>query len=261
MSNSGNLGINLRFLCAEKSSIANVCREIGINQQQFSKYLSGRAMPSAHNLRRIAKYFDLNESLLMDEHQRLVDAYNKQERKFTNSERYLFTETFPGDLSKLRRYLGAYQVFFRAPVDPGGIVVNAMFLDEHNGLVTSRLIEVIRDESSTSGRWTRCDGMASYQSGRLFVVDSERHSEKALSMYILTPPPRQKGKYLFGTMCFLASLPTRKPHASRVALRRYDNFKSARELLGTCGIYSGKSRKLDPGIRNYLFPESEPNQI
>ena len=37
-----DLKANLRFLCAEKASTAQVCRDIGINQQQFSKYLSGR---------------------------------------------------------------------------------------------------------------------------------------------------------------------------------------------------------------------------
>ncbi|MDG1430229.1 MAG: helix-turn-helix transcriptional regulator, partial [Paracoccaceae bacterium] len=52
---------NLRFLCAESGSIAQVCRDIGINRQQFNRYLNGSGMPSAHNLRRIARYFNINE--------------------------------------------------------------------------------------------------------------------------------------------------------------------------------------------------------
>ena len=55
---------NLRYLCADKPSVAKVCRDIGINHQQFSKYLSGRSVPSPNNLRRIATYFGVEEEML-----------------------------------------------------------------------------------------------------------------------------------------------------------------------------------------------------
>jgi hypothetical protein len=44
---------NLRLLCSHYASVAEVCRRIGINRQQFNKYLSGASTPSLHSLRRI----------------------------------------------------------------------------------------------------------------------------------------------------------------------------------------------------------------
>ena len=49
----------LRGLCSKEPSVTFVCRETGINRQQFAKYLDGRSMPSFENAMRIADYFDI----------------------------------------------------------------------------------------------------------------------------------------------------------------------------------------------------------
>ena len=249
---SSELVRNLRFLCAEKPSVAHICREIGINHQQFSKYLTGRARPSAHNLRRIAQYFGFDDDSLLLPHDQLVKAYRANRATQEMRRADPLAGIFPGDLTKLRPFLGAYQIFFHAPVAPGSIVVNTIFLDERNGVVYSRLIEALKGGPQTRRRWTRCDGKVTYQNGRLFVVDTERHDERALSMHILSPAPRQRNQYLFGSMCFLASLPRRTPYASKVVWKKFDNFRSIRELFATCGVFSEKSLKLDPIIRTHL---------
>ena len=48
---------NLRFLCERQGTISNLCRRIGLNRQQFNKYLSGSHLPSSQNLRLIANFF------------------------------------------------------------------------------------------------------------------------------------------------------------------------------------------------------------
>ncbi|MEL7013963.1 MAG: helix-turn-helix transcriptional regulator [Pseudomonadota bacterium] len=252
---SNDLRQNLRFLCASKPSVALVCREIGINQQQFSKYLTGRARPSPHNLRRIARHFDVEETVLSGPHKALLDLYRKKADSLATRRQDPLAQAFPGDLAKLRPYLGAYQIFFRAPVSPEDIIVNAVFLDERNGMVYSRLVEVIPDGSGRP-RWTRCDGKVAFREGRVFMVDAERRNEDALSLYILSPPPRQKKTYLFGTMCYLASMPHRIPCASKVVWKKFDSFRSVRELFETCGVYPSDSLKLDPFTRNYLLDDT-----
>lgn len=252
---SDELARNLRYLCAEKPSVAQICREIGVNQQQFSKYLTGRAKPSAHNLRRIAQYFGFDDGSLMLPHDQLVQACRTERTTLDPRRTDPLAGVFPGDLAKLRPFLGAYQIFFRAPVAADSIVVNTIFLDERDGVVYSRLIEALKGGPHTRRRWTRCDGKVTYQNGRLFVVDAERRDERALSMHILSRPPRQRNLYLFGSMCFLASLPQRTPYASKVVWKKFDNFRSVRELFATCGVYSEKSLKLDPVIRTYLSPD------
>ena len=251
------VGTNLRYLCAEKPSTAAVCRDLGINQQQFSKYLSGKAKPSPHNLRRIAHYFGVEEVHILGPLDVMKSAYEQQAAGRSRKIEDPLVAGFPGNLERLRQYLGAYQVFFKAPITPDGVVANAIFLDERNGEVYSRLIEALPEGRSQRRRWTRCDGKVSYQNGRIYVVDRERSQERALSLQILAQPPRQRDRFLFGTMCFLASLPNRTPHASKVVWRRFESYRSIRTLFESCGVYSQNSRKLDPKVRHHLAPATD----
>jgi transcriptional regulator with XRE-family HTH domain len=55
---------NLRHACTRHPSIAAVCAGIGINRQQFNKYLAGSALPNAITLRRICGFLDVREQEL-----------------------------------------------------------------------------------------------------------------------------------------------------------------------------------------------------
>ena len=57
---------NLRYLCSFYPSISYVCRKVGINRQQFNKYLSGRIKPSIYILMRTCDFFgvDIEELFL-----------------------------------------------------------------------------------------------------------------------------------------------------------------------------------------------------
>ena len=56
---------NLRFLCGMYKSVAEVCRRIDINRQQFNKYLGGQAVPSSYNLRKICTFFGVDEDKIL----------------------------------------------------------------------------------------------------------------------------------------------------------------------------------------------------
>jgi hypothetical protein len=53
---------NLRWLCDGQPSIASVCRDTGINRQQFNRYLAGTAIPSAQVMRVICMKFSVAEA-------------------------------------------------------------------------------------------------------------------------------------------------------------------------------------------------------
>ena len=64
MSLRSNLAVNLRRLCALHGSIAAVCREMGVNRQQFDRYLSMDALPNRATTMRICEYFGIEEAEL-----------------------------------------------------------------------------------------------------------------------------------------------------------------------------------------------------
>lgn len=59
-----NFADNLRALCARHGSIAAVCRALGMNRQQFNKYLSGSTLPNVATLERICGFFRIESESL-----------------------------------------------------------------------------------------------------------------------------------------------------------------------------------------------------
>ena len=64
MSLRENLSINLRALCREHGSVAAICREMGVNRQQFDRYLTMDALPNKATTERICRYFGIDEAEL-----------------------------------------------------------------------------------------------------------------------------------------------------------------------------------------------------
>jgi transcriptional regulator with XRE-family HTH domain len=52
---------NLFALATARGSIAEVCRQTGINRQQFNKYLAGVSLPSEKTLEKIAGFFGVRD--------------------------------------------------------------------------------------------------------------------------------------------------------------------------------------------------------
>jgi transcriptional regulator with XRE-family HTH domain len=59
------LGNNLRQLCAEVTSISDLCRTIGVNRTQFNRYLTGTAFPRPDVLFRICHHFNVDANILL----------------------------------------------------------------------------------------------------------------------------------------------------------------------------------------------------
>jgi Helix-turn-helix len=62
---------NLRSICTKFDSISEVARRVGINRQQFNRYLSGENIPNKNTVGRLAKFLGIDESELF----RLRDDY------------------------------------------------------------------------------------------------------------------------------------------------------------------------------------------
>jgi hypothetical protein len=69
---------------------------------------------------------------------------------------------------------------------------------------------------------------------------------------VLTPPHRGKTVYLTGVMSFLASSPSRTPAISPVIWKKFETYRSVRELFDSCGRLQLGSPKIDPAVRAHL---------
>lgn len=251
-----NFSKNLKHICAERVSIAQVCREIGINQQQFNRYLSGSGMPSAHNLRRICLYFDVLERDLLADGGGFIAERGQLNKNRPSVQKDPFSNAFPGDLSRLRQYVGTYHIHFLSPSWPGHIMIGAAFLDEQNGQVNVRTIERGLGPSRERLQRARYDGRSSFHGSRIFVVEFESEQEGSISETVLYPAHRQQRTYLRGMTLGLAWRPRRMPYASRIIWKRVENRVSVREALGKCGIHAIDGHNIDPTVRNFLLEKT-----
>jgi transcriptional regulator with XRE-family HTH domain len=67
MSIHSTFAANLRSKSFEHGTIADICRGIGINRQQFNKYLAGTSIPNAVTLRKICGFLEIDEHTLFAE--------------------------------------------------------------------------------------------------------------------------------------------------------------------------------------------------
>ncbi len=71
---------NLRALAATQPSVAQVCRDTGINRTQFNRYLAGEAFPRPDVLDRICRHFGRDARILLEP---LEDLDNERDTKST----------------------------------------------------------------------------------------------------------------------------------------------------------------------------------
>lgn len=243
---------NLRSICADYGSIAQVCREIGINRQQFNRYLNGGGLPSAHNLRRIARHFDVPEADLFSDHDDFTRKYIQSQKRSAHGPVDLMIGPFRDQTQALRRYIGFYHSHFLTPTWDGMILRSLTWLYEKDGFVVCRSVERVVAPDGSVNQKSRYEGMVSQRGNRVYIVEHEMVRDGSIVESILTPSHRQQVKYLRGMTIGVAWRPHVSPYASRVIWKRLDSKVTLREALRACGVYPLQSRKIDPSVRAFL---------
>lgn len=248
---------NLRNICAEYGSIAQVCREIGINRQQFNRYLSGAGLPSAHNLRRIARHFSLPEADLFAEPDEFNRRHILNQKRVASGPVDLMTGAFRDQASTMRRYLGFYHAHFQTPTWGGMILRSLIRLYEKDGFVMTRSLERVRSKDGSVRQNSRYEGMAAQRGNRLYTVEHEMVREGSVVETIMTPSHRQEVRYLRGITIGVAWRPHVMPYSSRAIWKRIDERVSARDALKACGAFPAQSHHIDPTVRAHLTEQRD----
>ncbi len=252
MNERKNFSENLKNICADYGSIAQICREIGINRQQFNRYLSGAGLPSAHNLRKIAGHFQLSDADLFSDPREFRQNLVQGRKQLSDGPVELMTGAFRDQAHVLRRYLGFYHAHFMTPTWEGKILRSLVRLYEEDGFVMSRSVERVRSETEGIFQNSRYAGLVTQRGNRLYIVEHEMVREGSIVETILTPSHRQQVKYLRGTTMGVAWRPHIMPYASLSIWKKISERSTVREALSDCGVFSLDSRRIDLTIRNDL---------
>lgn len=247
------LAENLRYLCSLQRSTSEVCRSIGINRQQFNKYLSGAATPSSFNLARISAYFGLAGDELrrpgLAARRIALPAIPKPSVPAPCMLEAAIAVLAESDSISLRPYVGFYFRYNYA-FDGSGRIVRGLFrISEQDGLFLTRLVERVQHRSNGSTKLTtlKYDGVLIALSGCLFNVEYERLMRSCVGHAAFPRIMRPGQRFLAGLQSSFSSS-TGHPAASRVVLERVPPGIGLRAMLQQCGTFHRKEGGIDPDV-------------
>jgi len=248
---------NLRAACARQPSISQVCRDLGINRQQFNKYLSGASFPSAYNFRRICAYFELDAAALMSlsfvEGSPASTDPSPADVLFGPILRHM--QHAGSDASrKLERYVGYYHSYYCSPAFPGRILKSISRIYRRDGLFFDRTMEraVNRDGPHVSIMINRYTGAVIHTDDRIYILHQHMALHQTLSMVAFYPSYAATPRLLSGVFVSVSSGPGRQPFASRCVYEYQGRTPDLREMLSSCGNHSADSPQIGPEISGRL---------
>ncbi len=246
---------NLRLLCSFEASVSEACRAMGINRQQFSKYLSGTSTPSHKNMRKICDYFEVRLADLYLPHDefQLSDVITQRQEKSKNTSfsHSPLSKAFQGQTRPLSKYLGAYLSYFHSFSWKGKILCALTVLTEKNGTVESKTIERCRDPEDNTLFLSKYAGQAAWLGNRIFVVEYQELAKDAIVETVLYPMSRSRLTYMRG-VTFGVSSQRRHPYMAKSVWKYLGPNADLKEALKMVGLYDPESRIIDPQVRKYL---------
>lgn len=241
---------NLSAVASGFRSVAELCRMLGFNRQQFNRYLTGEARPSRHNLRRISEGLDISARDLLGPHDAFITKH--VDRQLEQRGWQLLDRAFPGDLRKLRPLIGYYHGYFSVPGTGDTLVRSLVRLHETDGRILSKSIERRSLSNDASGYISKYSGLASYLGSCIFVLEFEYLTADSIVETVLFPPYRKKLDILSGMTFGLTSRLHRQPFSSPIVWKFLGRSIDYREALARCGRISLTDRSVPPGVRRVL---------
>ena len=251
------LSRNLSFLCSTQASVSEVCRRIGINRQQFGKYLSGRARPSARNRRAIAHYFGILEDELylppeefaqLDSVRPLLSGFETKNRRDGASRSIGISSAFVKDDPALEPFLGYYHMFYRSPSWPGKVACAVIRWHREGGFVYHKAVERTHNRRDSRAFVSKFSGQVAFLSGRIYLVEYEALSRASFAHTCLFPPPRKQLTYMTGYLMGVTGH-MKVPYACTCVWKYFGARPDLRKLISDAHLRDLDSSDLDPYVK------------
>lgn len=256
---------NLRTLCTVHRSVSEICRQTGINRQQFGRYLNGTYRPSRFNLRRICEVFGVRESDLMltAAEFEIFFSLNFLETKRGSGagwlERNLENQATISDPS-LRKFVGWYHAYSYSFGWPNWVIRSLMNIYEKQGQLLSKRIERVRDPIHGERFVYKFDGLVLSGTDRLFIFEQDSLQHGGFTLQILFRTHRSHVTVLSGLVTGTSMRPDNKPTSARIALEYVGQTIDVRRELGKCGMFVASRHNINPKILSMIdnsFAEGE----
>lgn len=241
---------NLACLCGFHASIAEVCRRLQINRQQFNKYLAGASRPSRHNMRRICDFWGVTEAEILSEplqFRELVSLRRQPTACGEQPEIYGHVEQLFRASAPLDRYVGFYYRYFYSFGRPGRITRSLGSIACVEGRFLWKNIERARvREGEPAHGVAKYIGAAFLLANRIYIVEHEALMQSSITQMTLYPSYRVNVGDLLGIQTGGPVRRGRQPGASRVLMRYLGRQIDTRKALRETGTFDPSD--IDPAV-------------
>lgn len=264
-----NLAANLKLLCSYSESISKSCREMGINRQQFSKYLNGSSVPSMKSLRKICDYFGVESeeiTLPVEQFTPLVSTRKRNPKPKSilddspQGKRHtrLLDEMMVTTTDDIEKYLGDYYYYYMTPSYEGYVSKGFARLSLKNGIAYSHCYERTEPGQAMLDGYEigKFVGLVFVLGERIQIVDYGVHCRRAISQIILYGATKGSFSMLSGICLGVQGRNSRIPFASRVVFDRISNRMSLRAKLKAIGLFAIDSDEISTVVKTRLETSS-----
>lgn len=256
---------NLRQLCEQQGSISQICRKIGINRQQFNKYLAGRHMPSTANIRAVANHFGLDPEILFspqEEFRALIDGdfFETFGRMRGLPQVAAFLSTAMAVPDTVRDGLvGVYDRYHFSSIYPRRILRASMCIYPGADLLQHVYVERFphKDDGRRTAYRFRYHGFVIPIEGRVFTLDFETEQKNEMTFGIYSQIQRNTKSFLLGITSGIAANMYRQPFSTRQALHYRRPGLLSREDLVRSSAMDFNDPTIPAEVREYLGNEPE----
>jgi hypothetical protein len=255
---TGNFTANLKLAASYYPSVSQMCRKLGINRQQFMKYLAGTSFPSRHNLRRICDFFGFDEyEVLMPHDQfrnivRLRPAREGEDLSMPPGLANLLAQAqrHRGVLTKSHGYYYEYYLSFSTPRH---ILRSLIFIYPWKDYTLYKRLERLRrPDSAGPPDVYKYAGLVTIAGDRMHMLDQETITGSELTQTVLYLNYRNRISVLTGLTVGVSGGDAHEPSASRVVMEYIGRSVNLRQAIAECRLYAEESPDIPAQIRDHL---------
>jgi len=246
-----NMAKKLHTLCEHKKSIAQVCRELGINRQQFNKYLAGQSMPNASSLNKICTYFKISEDELFSDAQASMSFNSSTIQNLMSSPGFQRTLQNISIDPPVSLHPGIYYTYFvLLDENPVKLTRTVVALQRDNGILTFRRLTNFAETSSSRWHNIRGDhtGLVIERAHWFYFIGFAYHGTGEPSMIAVQWLPISS-KILSGTALVGDDS---GPRSFPILMEEVPPSLTIRQALKKSNVVSLSSIDINPHIRNVI---------
>ncbi|MCB6184439.1 helix-turn-helix transcriptional regulator [Leeia sp. TBRC 13508] len=257
--NEAHITKNLKVLADSFDSLADFCRKLGINRQQFNKYLAGLHQPSQKILLKISRYFSMEPEDLFLEPQAFINFYEGKEYEIPidlkdNPELTKFLSLAEDSSKNLDGILGTYFRYHNSSIYKGRILRSITHIYKKGKFIQHTTTERFPklDGSGKIGYTFSYHGFCFLFGDRIFLVDFEGDQKNEMTFSILVPQHRKPLRFVYGTLSGIAATTFRQPFSTRMILEFVGKEKPAKSLLEKATALLPTDNSIPLEVREYL---------